>query len=82
MINQIMLSECKKSLQKKFNWSKKNNMNMKCDIFNLSNTLTISNKSLKWYTHTHTHTHTHTQLVFAEPIFSADEVIHLSENPT
>ena len=40
----------------------------------------ISNKSLKWYTHTHTHTHT--QLVFAEPIFSADEVIHLSENPT
>ena len=55
-------------------------MNKKCDIFNLSNTLTISNKLLKLYTHTHTHTHT--QLVFAEPIFSADEVIHLSENPT
>ena len=47
---------------------------MKCDIFNLSNALIISNKSLKLYTYT--------QLVFAEPIFSADEFIHLSGNPT
>ena len=52
--------------------------NMKKENFCLNSHVLskISNKSLKW------HTHTHTQLVFAEPIFSADEVIHLSENPT